>query len=301
MCLNQTPPIQQTCCATNKLCHEGRLSLGCSVGTAALVLLPSVPQIYFGAVPKEWGAVLWGPVLYYALINLIIRFILRQNDYQIAIRASFLGFVGATSILLICFAPCVWKQFGVYGFFMAFFHYTEFLAIAWSNPKSLSADSFMLNHSWSYAAAATASWLEFILEVYLLPEFKSFYYVWLIGVVLCTFGEIVRKTAIFTASISFTHLVQYEKSGDHKLITHGIYAFARHPSYVGWFWWSIGTQFILLNPICILIYTVVSWKFFHDRIYCEEYTLLNFFRNDYKTYQDTVPTGLPFIKGFILE
>lgn len=95
--------------------------------------------------------------------------------------------------------------------------------------------------------------------------------------------------------------MQYEKSGDHKLVTHGIYAFARHPSYVGWFWWSIGTQFILLNPICILIYTVVSWKFFHDRIYCEEYTLLNFFRNDYKTYQDTVPTGLPFIKGFILE
>lgn len=85
MCLNQTPPIQQACCATNKLCHEGRLSLGCSVGTAALVLLPSVPQIYFGAVPKEWGAVLWGPVLYYALINLIIRFILRQNDYQVCV------------------------------------------------------------------------------------------------------------------------------------------------------------------------------------------------------------------------
>lgn len=118
-----------------------------------------------------------------------------------------MGFVEAISILLICFAPLVWKQFGVYGFFMAFFHYSEFLAIAWCNPKSLTVDSFILNHSWAYGLAASASWLEFALEVYFLPDFKDFYYLWLVGVVLCMFGEIVRKTAMITASNSFTHLV----------------------------------------------------------------------------------------------
>lgn len=65
------------------LCSEGRVSLYSFLITAALVLLPSVPQIYYGIVPNAWGAVLWGPLLYYFLVNLIIRFVLRNTDYQV--------------------------------------------------------------------------------------------------------------------------------------------------------------------------------------------------------------------------
>ncbi|XP_011186419.1 protein-S-isoprenylcysteine O-methyltransferase [Zeugodacus cucurbitae] len=292
---------QRTTTMDNKLCHEGRLSLYCYLTTTIIVLMATVPQIYFGTVPNVWGAAMWGPVLYYALINMVIRYLLRDNDYQIAIRSTFLGFMEAVSILVILFAPNELKQFGVYALFMAFFHYSEFLAIAWCNPNSLSTDSFILNHSIHYAIAAIASWIEFALEVWLLPSFKDFYYIWLLGVVLCATGEIIRKVAMITARNSFTHLVQHEKADNHKLITHGIYAYMRHPSYVGWFWWSVGTQIILLNPVCILIYTVVSWKFFHDRIFMEEITLLNFFRSDYHKYQQNVPTGLPFIKGYTLD
>lgn len=126
---------------------------------------------------------------------------------QIAIRSTFLGFMEAASILVILFAPDEWKQFGVYAFFMSFFHYSEFLAIAWCNPNSLSTDSFILNHSIPYALAAIASWIEFALEVWLLPSFKSFYYIWLLGVVLCVTGEVIRKVAMITARNSFTHLV----------------------------------------------------------------------------------------------
>ncbi|XP_017006893.3 protein-S-isoprenylcysteine O-methyltransferase [Drosophila takahashii] len=285
----------------SSLCSEGRLSLYCFAITAALILIPSVPQIHFGLVPQVWGAVLWGPVLYYALINMIIRFVLRNHDYQVAIRASFLGFAMAVSVLVICFAPSEWQQFGVYGCFMSFFHYSEFLVIACANPRTLSLDSFMLNHSVHYGLAAAASWIEFSLEVYFLPEFKRYGHIWLVGVVLCSFGEVVRKAAIITAGRSFTHLVQDEKHSDHKLITSGIYALCRHPSYVGWFWWSIGTQIVLLNPICICIYTLVSWLFFHDRVYVEEYSLLNFFQSDYVRYQKRVPTGLPFIRGYLID
>ncbi|XP_030372832.1 protein-S-isoprenylcysteine O-methyltransferase [Scaptodrosophila lebanonensis] len=298
MCANNQRPNPPSAVSR---CSEGHLSLYIFAGTAALILLPSVPQIYYGIVPNVWGAVLWGPVLYYALINMIIRFVLRNNDYQVAIRACFLGFVEAVSVLVICFAPTPWQQFGVYGCFMAFFHYTEFLVIAWANPRTLSLDSFMLNHSVHYGLAAAASWVEFVLELYFLPDFKRYGHLWLIGVVLCAGGEVIRKVAIITAGRSFTHLVQDEKHSDHKLITHGIYAYSRHPSYVGWFWWSIGTQFILMNPICICIYTLVSWLFFHDRIYVEEYSLLNFFQSDYVRYQKRVPTGLPFIRGHLIE
>lgn len=234
MCSNNQTPYTTTTQPDghDMLCSEGRVSLYSFLITAALVLLPSVPQIYYGIVPNAWGAVLWGPLLYYFLVNLIIRFVLRNTDYQVpmewlivdkmvgvyvlnmfpiqvAIRASFLGFVEAVSVLVICFAPTLWKQFGVYGCFMAFFHYSEFLVIAWANPRTLSLDSFMLNHSVHYGLAAAASWTEFLLEIYLLPEFKGYANIWLLGVVLCTCGEVIRKVAIVTAGRSFTHLVSH--------------------------------------------------------------------------------------------
>lgn len=49
------------------------------------------------------------------------------------------------------------------------FHYSEYLCIAITNPRTLTTDSFMLNHSVAYAAAATASWIEFVAEHHLIP------------------------------------------------------------------------------------------------------------------------------------
>jgi hypothetical protein len=42
--------------------------------------------------------------------------------------------------------------------------------------------------------------------------------------------------------------------------------YLRHPSYFGWFWWVVGTQALLTNPLCLVGYTIVSWKFFDARI-----------------------------------
>lgn len=52
---------------------------------------------------------------------------------------------------------------------MAFFHYSEFLGIAWSNPKTLSINAFLLYHSPQYVIAAISSWMEFLIEVLLYP------------------------------------------------------------------------------------------------------------------------------------
>lgn len=64
----------------------------------------------------------------------------------------------------------------------------------------------------------------------------------LVGLVLCLTGEFMRKIAMLTAGRSFNHYIQMTKDEDHHLVTHGIYAWSRHPSYVGWFYWSVGTQ-----------------------------------------------------------
>lgn len=62
------------------------------------------------------------------------------------------------------------------------------------------------------------------------------------GLLMVVFGECLRKAAMFTAGSNFNHVVQNEKSDTHTLVTSGVYAWCRHPSYVGWFYWSIGTQ-----------------------------------------------------------
>lgn len=71
---------------------------------------------------------------------------------------------------------------------------------------------------------------------------KTIHEISYVGLVLCAVGEILRKAAIWTARDNFTHLVQQEKTQTHALVTSGVYSWFRHPSYVGWFYWCIGTQ-----------------------------------------------------------
>ena len=63
---------------------------------------------------------------------------------------------------------------------------------------------------------------------------------------------------------------------------------------------SVCFQIMLCNPICAVVYAVVSWQFFSVRIYREESLLVDFFGVDYIEYQQKVATGLPFIKGCII-
>lgn len=52
---------------------------------------------------------------------------------------------------------------------MSIFHYSEFLVTALVNARTLTLDSFLLNHSREYGIAAVASWAEYLLERWLLP------------------------------------------------------------------------------------------------------------------------------------
>uniref|UniRef100_A0A8C0S568 Protein-S-isoprenylcysteine O-methyltransferase n=1 Tax=Canis lupus familiaris TaxID=9615 RepID=A0A8C0S568_CANLF len=184
---------------------------------------------------------------------------------------------------------------------LSLFHYSEYLVTAVNNPKSLSLDSFLLNHSLEYTVAALSSWIEFTLENIFWPELKQITWLSAMGLLMVVFGECLRKAAMFTAGSNFNHVVQNEKSETHTLVTSGVYAWFRHPSYVGWFYWSIGTQVMLCNPICGVGYALTVWRFFRDRTEEEEISLIHFFGEEYLEYKKRVPTGLPFIKGVKVE
>ena len=40
----------------------------------------------------------------------------------------------------------------------------------------------------------------------------------------------------------------------------------RHPSYAGFFYWALGTQLVLQNPVSFTLYLIILWRFFSRRI-----------------------------------
>ena len=232
--------------------------------------------------------------------NIIIYFGYRQKikSYHVAVRALGLGHAFGLGLILALSTSSV-RLFGWYVTVLAFFHVSEYMTTALTNSKTLTLESFLLDHSREYHMAAGLSLVEFAVEWYFFGAYKVPNWISMFGLVMVLCGEFTRKLSMITAATNFHHYVQERRQRDHELVTHGIYSWFRHPSYVGWFYWSIGTQVMLCNPVCIIGYSFASWKFFEGRIHYEEICLLNFFGESYREYQKKVPTGLPFIKGYI--
>jgi len=115
----------------------------------------------------------------------------------------------------------------------------------------------------------------------------------LLGLALLILGEAVRKAGILTARHNFTHVVQLSRRPRHTLVTHGVYAYVRHPGYLGWLVWAVSTQLLLLNPVCTLGFAAASWLYFRHRIRFEEARLLQFFGLEYRDYMARTPTYIP--------
>jgi protein-S-isoprenylcysteine O-methyltransferase len=116
------------------------------------------------------------------------------------------------------------------------------------------------------------------------------------------------------AGTNFNHTLAKIKREGHVLVTTGVYAWLRHPSYCAFFWWALGTQVLVGNKICFLGYLLVLWNFFRRRIkgesefidifvqllanspIGEELTLVAFFGQDYVEYRKRTGTGIPFIR-----
>jgi protein-S-isoprenylcysteine O-methyltransferase len=204
----------------------------------------------------------------------------------IALCGGFLGLVFGIHLFWLCVSATntYEMRWCLYAISMSAFHFGEFALTAAHQPHEVTADSFLLNHSRAYGIAAVASWIEFWAEVYLTPGLKRGIITLFIGTTCVVCGQILRSLAMGTAATNFTHLVATHRRHGHELVTHGVYSIFRHPAYVGWFVWSVGTQVLLANPVCACAYTVASWRFFAARIPFEEEALIDFFGDEYATF-----------------
>lgn len=214
---------------------------------------------------------------------------------EIAVTAANLGLLFGFSLATIIFSP--YKPPAIYLMTLSTFHFLEFYITAKYNPTRVHKQSFIINNGSTYTLAHTVAIIESALGYLFWPNFKnSFLTIKIFGFLLIIFGQVLRSWAMITAGKSFNHLIQINKNKDHELVTTGIYSIFRHPSYAGFFWWAIGTQLLLVNPISFIGFVVILWVFFKNRIGFEEKFLLKFFGTEYEDYRKVTPTRIPFIQ-----
>ncbi|KAG0686613.1 hypothetical protein C6P40_003688 [Pichia californica] len=223
---------------------------------------------------------------------------------EISATAYILGIVSGISIILSLPSnfSSLFDNFPflpIYIFFISIFHFLEYFITASYQPLRVEASSFVLNNTIGYHIAHGFALIECILELYFLPNFKknsNYLPIKLFGLFLIILGQSVRTLGMITAGGNFSHLIKNVKEDDHILIKHGIYSIFRHPSYFGFFWWAIGTQLLLLNPLASILFAFMLYSFFSSRIHFEERYLIKFFGDDYINYRHNTYIGIPFIK-----
>ena len=85
--------------------------------------------------------------------------------------------------------------------------------------------AFLLQNGAEYVAAHTLGLLEFALESYVAPAWKTYTSLHVLGLLLTVYGQVLRSLAMVHASTNFTHALAHTKSHDHVLVTTGVYAY----------------------------------------------------------------------------
>ena len=205
----------------------------------------------------------------------------------ISIRAALLGSTfGAAllgTILLAAQSNPLWRA----TFFLSIvslFHFLEYYITARYNTPVADIAAFLLSQNgWAYDTANTVAFLECLLTQHFFGHVHFVsralrYFLLALGFAMLVVGQVSRSTAMAQAGTNFNHTVQDQKKMGHELVTSGLYAWLRHPSYFGFWWWALGTQMVLGNTVCLVGDAVILWRFFSKRIasksLSEQYSVL---------------------------
>jgi protein-S-isoprenylcysteine O-methyltransferase len=113
--------------------------------------------------------------------------------------------------------------------------------------------------------------------------------------VLMLVGTSIRWVAILTGQKNFHHYVQTSRDPNHVLVKTSLYRYLRHPAYFGSYVFSIGTQLFWMTVVSMIVYIVMLFRFFNDRIRYEEKWLIRMFGDEYIECRSATPTWIPFI------
>jgi len=114
-----------------------------------------------------------------------------------------------------------------------------------------------------------------------------------VAAVLFAFGQTVRVLAIRTLGRFFTFEVRIHEA--HEVIQHGLYAFVRHPSYLGLLFVGVAIPVAFASQFGLLAFVVLSVPAIARRIRVEEQVLSRELGEPYREYCGRTKRLIPYV------
>lgn len=209
---------------------------------------------------------------------------------MVVVQATGLSAILLTSLYRLYETPNT--PLAIYIALWAIFHLCEYYVTQKYLPRTATQWLFLLFGATGMGSLFAVHCVS-LAEHALTQRFWKYHGFPILGLSIASAGIIVRALAIMHCGNSFSHYIEPERP--QKLVTKGIYAWCRHPSYLGFILFVMGMQTILGNVAVYVLSMFILFRFFLTRIRLEEIVLVeNLYPGQYETYQENVPALVPF-------
>ena len=266
-----------------------------------IIILTSLPQIIIGILffkiylNKSYINYILLQLFIFLLLSIIIFLKSNKTELNHYLIGLSLSVIFSFSFCMTFLTNSIYYPLYLYFITLCIYHYTEYFSVLIYHFNIISCEYFLIDHSKSWVISTLLSFAEMIIETYYFDKYKKIQILFIIGLLMTIIGQYFRIAALFTGKKNFTHRIRYDKVDEHELVTYGIYSLSRHPSYFGFFIWSVGIEIMCCNPLCTIAFTIILFKFFKNRIITEESFLIQFFGEKYLEYKKHVGILIPFI------
>lgn len=229
---------------------------------------------------------------------------------EIALTSTILGVIVGGCIFSLGVSSFHSAYSNLYAYFILLctYYLFEFIQTARYQPSKVTAKLFLIWGGNGNREFLMVQFLNIWEYFFTQSRFNSFLPNWnsskltSLGLTMSILGQLLRYKSMEVCGSSFSHYIAVDKPTkdgiERPLIKHGPYAYSRHPSYVGFWYFVVGMEILLGNCGCLVMSVAILTVFFRKRIQFEEWFLENrIYGEEYTEYKRHVSVWIPFVVG----